>query len=309
MRRLICSTSAVFVLLSTTILTMSAQAPEQMTFATPQEAATTLLQALKNNPDKLQAIFGPSSAKVLSSGDPIQDKHDRELLVVALEQSWRWAPRGANARELVVGHEAWPFPIPLVKKGRGWRFDTAAGEVEVLARRVGRNELRAIQICRAYVLVQGEYALEGHDGKRAGLYAQKVRSEPGRQDGLYWAAKPGEKPSPLGDLAAQAAAEGYDRQKEPAAAFHGYFFRILTAQGPAARGGAKSYVVNGEMSGGFALGAYPASYRNSGVLTFIVNQDGVVFEKDLGKETTKLASEMNEYNPDKSWRRAKSPSN
>jgi hypothetical protein len=307
MRILICSISAAFLLLSATIVT-ARQAPEQMTFATPQEAATAVLQAAKaKDVDKLKAIFGANAAKVLSSGDPIQDKRDLEVFVAALDQSWRWVQRGANRRELIVGNEAWPFPIPLVKKGTAWRFDTAAGESEVLARRVGRNELRAIEICQRYVRVQQEYAGEGHDGKPAGLYAQKIRSEPGRQDGLYWSTKPGKKPSPVGDLAAEAAAEGYDREKEPTAPFHGYFFRILTAQGTAARGGARSYIVNGEMSKGFALVAYPASHKNSGVMTFIVNQDGAVFEKDLGRETTKLAIELKEFNPDKTWRRVRSP--
>ncbi len=304
MRILIRRALAALFWLTTTISAASAQAPAQTNFSTPTEAATTLLEALKaNDLDKLRAIFGPNAAKVLSSGDPTQDKHDREVLVIALEQSWRWVPRGANARELVVGHEGWPFPFPLVKQGKAWRFDTPAGELEVLARRIGRNELRVIQICQAYVRVQREYASEGHDGKPAGLYAQKIRSEPGRQDGLYWSSKPGEKLSPLGDLAAQAAAEGYDREKEPSAPFHGYFFRILTAQGAAARGAAKSYIVRGDMSEGFALVAYPANYGNSGVMTFIVNQDGIVFERDLGKETAKLAGEIKDYNPARSWRK------
>ncbi len=305
MSRLTCRAIATFLWLAITISVTSAQTATG-NFATPKEAAITLLQALKaNDTDRMRAIFGPNAAKVLSSGDPVQDKHDRELMVVAMEQSWRWVARGANTRELVIGHEAWPVPIPLVKRGNAWRFDTAAGALEVLARRVGRNELKVIQLCRAYVGVQREYASQGHDGKKAGLFAQKFRSDPGRQDGLYWSVAPGEKPSPLGDLVAQAALEGYDREKESSAPLHGYFFRILRAQGAAARGGAKSYVINGDMSEGFALVAFPANYRNSGVMTFIVNQDGVVFERDLGTETAKIAGEMGEYDPIRSWRKAR----
>lgn len=306
MRNLIHRAIASLIWLAITISAAASQATAQLEFATPNEAATTFLQALKTNDlDKLREIFGPGAASVLSSGDPTQDKHDREVALVAMEQKWLWLSISsrASAKQLLLGIDAWPFPIPLVKKGRGWRFDTAAGEREVLARRIGRNELAVIKICQAYVRAQIAYASQGHDGKPAGMYAQKIRSEAGRQDGLYWSVKDGEQRSPLGDLAAQAASEGYDREKEPLKPFHGYFFRLLTAQGPAARGGARNYIVEGNMFGGFAAVAYPAEYKNSGVMTFIVNQDGIVFEKDLGKETAKLAGEMKEYNPDKSWRK------
>ena len=293
-------TGAIFMLL---VSVASAQT-QQETFATPNEAASALLQSLKSHDlERLRAIFGPDAAQVISSGDPVQDKHDRELLTVAMEQSWRWVQRGGNARELIVGHESWPFPIPLMRQQEGWRFDTKAGGQEVLARRVGRNELAVIKICQAYVNAQNSYASEGHDGKGPGIYAQKIRSEPGRQDGLYWTVMAGEKLSPIGDLAAQAEAEGYDRVKNPTAPIHGYYFRILTGQGAAARGGAKSYIIGGDMSQGFALLAYPASYRISGVMTFMINQDAVVYEKDLGQETARLASETKEFNPDKSWRK------
>ena len=210
----------------------------------------------------------------------------------------------------MIGDEQWPFPIPLVKVGGGWEFDTDAGRDEILSRRIGRNELQVIDLCRAYVLMQEEYASQPRDGKVAGLYAQKLRSAPGRQDGLYWKVGPEERTSPLGDLVAQAAAEGYDEDKSPSQQpFSGYHFRVLTAQGPAAKGGARSYIVNGEMSGGFALIAYPADYGQGGIMTFIVNQDGVVYQKDLGEDTPKAAPTLDAFNPDDTWTEVKVPTN
>ncbi len=300
---LICRTLVAFLGLALLVPQTDAQAAVQMTFATPEEAAAELLQALEaNDIDKLLAIFGPG-AQDFSSGDPTLDRHDREVVALAMQQSWRWVPRGANAKELVIGDEGWPFPVPLAKKGSGWQFDTDAGKEEVLARRIGRNELKVIDLCRGYVRAQQAYASQPHDDKPAGLYAQKIRSTADRQDGLYWSAKPGELPSPLGDLAAEAAAEGYDRENNPSAPFWGYHFRILTAQGKSAPGGAKNYIVDGAMSGGFALVAYPAKYGYSGVITFIVSQDGVVYETDLGEETAKLAGQVKDYNPDENWRK------
>ena len=285
-----------------------AQAQMQTRFATPEAAATTLLEALKaDDKARLLGIFGPDAQQALSSGDPILDRHDREVVALAMQQSWKWMPRGTNKKELVIGDEAWPFAVPLVKTVNGWEFDTEAGKVEVLARRIGRNELAVINLCRAYVLVQQKYASQPHDGKPAGLYAQKIRSTPGRQDGLYWSVKPGELPSPLGDLAASAAAEGYDTQGSEPVPFWGYHFRIIAAQGKSTPGGAKSYLVNGDMSDGFALIAYPAKHKNSGVMTFIVNQSGVVYEKDLGPETSEIARNVKEYNPDKSWKKVRIP--
>jgi Protein of unknown function (DUF2950) len=302
MRFLIHHVVTVWLVLVAMISMAGAQAPAQLTFPTPEAAATALLQALKTDDmDKLEAIFGPSG-RDFASGDPVADRRDREVIALALQQSWRWASRGSNKKQLVIGDEAWPFPIPLAKKGSGWQFDTEAGKEEVAARRIGANELAVIQLCRAYVPIQKAYASREHDGKPAGIFAQKFQSTPGRQDGLYWKPKPGEPKSPLGDLAAQAAAEGYDREKTPTAPFLGYYFRILTAQGSAVPGGARSYVVDGDMSGGFALLAFPAKYDHSGVMTFIVNQNGVVYEKDLGPETSKLAGALTEYNPDKTWK-------
>jgi hypothetical protein len=284
------------------------KAPAQARFATPDEAATALLQGLKaESPEKLRAIFGRDAMEAAASGDPVSDRHDREVVALAMEQSWRWAPRGSDSQELIVGDEQWPFPAPLVKKGSEWQFDSKAGQEEVLARRIGRNEMAIIDLCRSYVDMQKDYASQPHDGKPAGLFAQKIRSTPGRQDGLYWPAKPGERPSPLGDLAAEAAAEGYDPNKPASSPFWGYHFRILTAQGDAAPGGKKSYVANGEMSGGFALLAFPAQYASSGVMSFMVNQDGVVYEKDLAKSTPSPATSIREYNPDGSWARSRVP--
>jgi hypothetical protein len=284
------------------------KAPSQATFATPDEAAEALHQAFKTQDmEKMQAIFGREAMAAVDSGDPVSDRQYREVIALAMEQSWRWAPHGEDAKELIIGDEQWPFPAPLVKAGNGWQFDSEEAKDEVLARKIGRNELGTIDLCRAYVDMQREYAGQPHDGKPAGLFAQRIRSSPGRQDGLYWQVKPGERPSPLGDLVAEAETTGYDKDKMESAPFLGYHFRILAAQGPAAPGGKKSYVVNGDMSGGFALVAYPAKYAFSGVMTFVVNQDGIVYQKDLGEDTATQALRLAEYNPDESWTAVKVP--
>ena len=280
----------------------------QAKFATPEDAAAALYQALKaENREKMQAIFGREWMEAAASGDPVSDQHDREVGALAMEQSWSWAPHGENTKELIIGDEQWPFPVPLVKIGNEWQFDSETGKEEVLARRIGRNELRIIDVCRAYVGMQREYASQPHDGKPAGLFAQRLHSSPDHQDGLYWQVKRGERPSPLGDLVAEAEAEGYDQNKPESSPFRGYRFRILTAQGPAAAGGKKSYVVNGDMTGGFALLAYPAKYAFSGVMTFMVSQDGIVYQKDLGKDTATQAPRLAEYNPDESWTAVREP--
>jgi hypothetical protein len=273
-------------------------------FATAEEAVKSVIKAAKaNNRAQLLEIFGADAEDLFSSGDKIADRRARQLILVALNEKWSLSSQGSNAKTLVIGNEEWPYPIPLVKDKGGWSFDTPAGREEILYRRVGRNELSTIKACRVYVQAQKEYAQKTHDGKTAGLYAQKLSSDPGKQDGLFWKSGPGEELSPLGEFAAQASSEGYSRAESGPTPFHGYLFRLLTAQGPAASGGAKSYISNGEMKGGFALIAYPAEYRNSGVTAFIINQDGVVYEKDLGEQTTKVAAQISEYNPDKSWRK------
>jgi len=280
----------------------------QTKFASPQEAAVALQEALKaGTPEKLQAIFGREWVKAAGSGDPVSDQHDREVVALAMEQPWHWEPINENTQELIIGDEQWPFPAPLVKVGNQWQFDSKKGKEEILARRIGRNELRIIDVCRAYAKMQREYAGQPHDGRPAGLFAQRIRSSPGRQDGLYWKKKVGEKRSPLDELVAAAVAEGYDLNKSESAPFYGYYIRMLTAQGPAAPGGKKSYVVKGDMSGGFALIAYPAKYASSGVMTFVVGPDGVVYQKDLGKDTAAKALRLQEYNPDKSWAAVPAP--
>jgi hypothetical protein len=275
----------------------------QKAFASPESAVEALAAAAtKGDTAEMLAIFGPEGQEILTSGDPVADRMNRQVFLVALGEQWKLEDKEKNSKELIAGDEQWPFPIPLVKERGGWRFDTAAGKQEVLARRIGRNELSAIGVCRTYVVAQKQYASEGHDGKPAGRFAQKVKSSPGKHDGLYWATTgPDEKASPLGEFAAMAASEGYSTSSTEIRPFRGYFFRILTEQGEDAPGGARSYIVNGEMTDGFALIAYPAEYRNSGIMTFIVNQDGVVYETDFGLETLKIAGEITAYNPDETF--------
>lgn len=274
---------------------------QQARFATPERAVEALTAAAKaaDTPAML-SIFGPQGRDILSSGDAVADARARDVFVIAAAQKWSLDKTDPNRRELVIGNEEWPFPIPLVRDDQGWRFDTDAGKKEVRARRIGRNELSAIGICETYVIAQKQYAAEGRDGAPAGRYASKIRSTPGRHDGLYWPTQPGERLSPLGDLAAQASSEGYTKADTPTQGprpFRGYYFRILTRQGPTAPGGAKDYVVDGQMTAGYALIAYPVEYGNSGVMTFIVNQDGVVREADLGPDTAKVAGAITEYDP------------
>ncbi len=282
----------------------AAQAAQQRTFGSPEDAVKALVETVKaGNLDQLLSIFGADGRELIASSDPATARENRDVFTVAVGEQWRLADEGPNRKTLVIGNEDWPFPVPLVKEASGWRFDTAAGKEEVLARRIGRNELTVIETSRAYVTAQRRYAQQGHDGKPAGVYATKFLSDPGKENGLYWPTAKGQKRSPLGDLVAQAAEEGRpvggDRaQPSP---FHGYYFKILTAQGAAASGGAKSYVVKGDMSGGFALIAWPAQYDATGVMTFLVNQDGIVLEKDLGPGTDAAARKITSYNPDASW--------
>jgi hypothetical protein len=285
-----------------------APAPDRTCFATPDEAAKALLKGLKtDNIEELKAIFGPTVDKDLYSGDPVSDRHDREVIAIAMTQSFRWNALGSDRMELVIGDEQWPHPVPLVKVRGGWQFDTDAGVDEIISRRIGRNELWVIDVCRDYVAMQKAYASQPRDGKIAGLYAAKFRSSPGRQDGLYWPVGDEETPSPLGDLVAEELAGGYDESRSASDPLWGYRFRILTAQGAAAKGGAMSYIVDGELSGGFGLIAFPAAYGRGGIMTFMVNQDGVVYQKDLGEDTLKIAAGLNEYNPDGTWAEVKKP--
>ena len=292
---------------------LSAQMKQPTAFPTPEAAARALAHAAKaEGMDELLAIFGTGGEKVLASSDPVTARRNRETFAVAFAEEWRVQDLAAGRKELVIGHESWPFPVPLVKTTRGWMFDVVAGKEEILDRRIGRNELAAIETCRTYVRVQYAYASTGHDGKPAGLYAQKFASDTGTQNGLYWAATAGQPRSPLGDLIAKAADDGQARDTTATTSaartpFHGYYFRILSAQGAAASGGAKNYVDGGDMRGGFALVAWPAEYDASGVMTFVVNQDGVVFEKDLGPETSTKAPTLTRFDPDLTWHTAFHP--
>ena len=284
---------------------VAGQPATQPAFATPEEAVKSLVDIVKaENLDALLALFGPDGRELIASSDPATARMNRRVFAVAFKEQWHLEDVAPDRKTLVIGNEQWAFPVPLAKGADGWRFDTAAGKEEVLARRIGRNELDAIATVRAYVTAQRRYAQQGHDGKPSGVHATKFQSDPGKQNGLYWPTSHGQKLSPLGDMVAQAAEEqrpvGVDRTKPTP--FHGYYFKILTGQGAAASGGAKSYVVKGEMSGGFALVAWPAQYDATGVMTFIVNQDGIVQERDLGAQTDAIARKLTVYNPDASWR-------
>lgn len=285
------------------LLVGSATAADQPTFKTPEQAIRALADAArKNDAEKIQAILGPDSEDVVESGDPVADEAARKRFVAAVGQRVRVEKADDTHSVVVLGRDDWPFPIPLVKDGDAWRFDTAAGRDELINRRVGQNELDAIATLRAYVEAQREYAAGDHGGGK-GVYAQKVRSSAGQQDGLYWAEGDGKGRSPLGPLFAEADAEGY-KPAEPGDAprpFHGYLFRILTTQGANAPGGAKSWITDGKMTGGFGMVAWPAEYGVSGVQTFLVNQQGIVFQKDLGEKTDATARAMTAYDPDASW--------
>lgn len=283
-----------------------AAATQQKSFSSAEDAVKALVTAAKNNDNnELLAIFGPAAKELIFSGDAVADKQRRERFINAYDEKNQLLQKG-NDIVLVIGKNDWPFPIPLMKKSDSWVFDTERGKDEILNRRIGQNELFTIQACLAIVDAQREYAM--NDGSRNGLpeYAQKFVSDPGKKNGLYWEVKQGEPVSPLGPIMTQGRSE--DDQGKPSATpspYHGYYYRILTAQGKAAPGGAYSYVVNGKMIGGFAVIAYPAEYGNSGVMTFIVNYDGKVFQKNLGQNTAVIAKNMKEYNPDSTWAPAK----
>jgi hypothetical protein len=286
------------------VLASCRRGPEYRPDATPEEAVNALGAAVKAEKlDEVVAIFGPEGQALVESSDPATARRNQQVFTAAVRERWHLEEQGADTRVLVIGNEDWPFPVPLVRDGGRWRFDTAAGREEVIARRIGRNELAAILISRTYVAAQRLYARRSHDGQPAGLYAAAFRSDPGRENGLYWPAEGGRRHSPLGALVATAAADGHRPANETAqpSPFYGYYFRILTAQGADAPGGAKDYLTNGQLSGGFALVAWPAEYDVTGVMTFIVNQEGVVREKDLGPGTGDAARAMTAYNPDASW--------
>ena len=281
-----------------------AAAASQKTFATPAAAVDALIAANRGNHlRKLLAILGPEGAKLIHSGDPVADRRGRRLFVAAYDRSPQTGARRRRKAILIVGADEWPLPIPLVREHARWRFDTKAGADEILNRRIGRNELSVIEVCRAYVAAQREYAAKNLGPGGAAEYAQHFMSKIGQRDGLYWPVKAGEQESPLGPLIARARAAGY-RPGTPhpkPRPYYGYYFHILTQQGQNAPGGARNYVVNDHMTGGFALIAYPATYGDSGIMTFIVNQDGIVYQKNLGPDTQAHRRQITQYDPDGSW--------
>ncbi len=276
---------------------------KQRGFDTPEDATVALVDAVKAGDRKaVLEILGPEGATLVSSGDAVADKNVAKRFAAEYDQAHRLVGGGGKV-VLYLGPDDFRFPIPLVPEGITWRFDTRAGKEEILNRRIGRNELAAIQVCLAYVDAQREYYSEDRNADGLREYAQRFASMPGKHDGLYWETKPGETPSPLGPLVTSARAEGYGpRRGSRAAPYHGYSYRILTGLGPDAPGGAYSYLAHGRMIGGFALVAFPAQYGVSGVMTFIVNHDGVVYQRDLGPKTASVARAMKWFNPDPGWK-------
>jgi len=291
---------ALAILLSTACLSQARPA-DGKTFASPGDAVLALYNAAKSQDNQaLSSIFGSHANELLHTGDDVADRNMAENFVLRYEEMHRLVIEPDNKATLYIGAENWPFPIPIVKDASGaWVFDSEAGEKEVLYRRVGRNENDAIEILHSLVDAQLEYASASRDGAPAGTYAMKFISDEGKHNGLYWKTTESETPSPIGQLLAEAAMEGYDVKQGHATPFHGYYFRMLSKQGVGA--GAKNYVVNGKQTGGFAFAAYPAEYRNSGVMTFIVNKNGTIYEKDLGEKTEELAAAMQAYSPDSTW--------
>jgi hypothetical protein len=291
------------VLIASLVACNKSTKPSYREFASPNDAGNGLLQAAKSGDQNAAlAIFGPNSTEIISSGDAVQDKVAVNTFVKGYEEMHRWRKMPDGTQVLLIGAQNFPFPIPLKKNGGGkWFFDTTAGKEEILSRRIGRNELAVIDICGTLADAQADYYSRRRDDGSAKQYARKFFSDAGKQDGLYWDSPQGQLKSPLGPLLVYATAEGYSTKPDAHAPFHGYYFRMLTKQGTHAPGGAKDYVVDGRVVGGFAFVAYPAEYGSSGVMTFIINQDGVLLQKDLGKTTTAQATAMSEFNPDASW--------
>jgi len=275
----------------------------QQTFPTPDAASAALVDASRSDDTvALARILGPGGPELVSSGDPVADRNNRSWFVQAYDQHYDLAPNGDGSETLELGDSRWPMPIPLVKTNDGaWRFDTTAGHDEILNRRIGKNELAAIQVCRAIVDAQQEYAMTDPDHDGIPAYAERFASHPGKKDGLYWPAAANEPRSPLGQLFATAADDGYGSTTQsaigPRRPYHGYFYRMLKSQGPGAPDGARDYRVDGHLIGGFAAVAWPAKYGDSGVMTFIVNQDGVIYQRNFGDNTDSIARAMSEYDP------------
>jgi Protein of unknown function (DUF2950) len=296
------------VLLALTALALPqayAQADGQRTFSSSKEAVDGLIQAVRDGTNStLLAVLGPGTGAIISTSDAVADETTRNQFLASYDVKHSLTGSAPNQLSLNVGQEGWPFPIPLVHANDKWYWDGAAGKEEILYRRIGSNELAVINVCKGVVAAQHDYAADGHDGLPAGIFAQRLVSERGKQNGLYWQVGEAENPSPAGPLLAQASADGYGGTAM-GSPYHGYYFRILKAQGANAKGGAKSYIVDGKMTGGFALIAYPADYRSSGVMAFLVNEHGAIYQKDLGEKTADVVQQITEYNPDKSWKAVK----
>jgi hypothetical protein len=279
---------------------------EPKAFASAQDAVDTLVQAMRTHDmEQLKAIVGSEGTELVESGDEVADQQNRQEFLRLYDEKHGLTTNGDGSVTLCLGNLDWPFPLPLVANGQNWAFDVASGKEEVINRRVGRNELSAVQVCQAIADAQREYALRDPNNDGVHEYAQRFWSEPNKRNGLYWPTAEGEQPSPLGELAAEASEEGYTRDPNASGPrpYHGYCYRILKSQGPSAAAGALDYVVKGKMILGFAVVAYPAEYDNSGVMTFIINQDGVVYQKDLGEKTEKLAREMTAFDPGEGWQK------
>ena len=293
--------ATIFVVITACQFALAATPAKQKSFASPEEAVKAALAAAKKNDDKeLLAIFGAQAKDLMFSGDAVADKQRRERFLAAYDEKNTLVSEG-ESRIITVGNDAWPFPIPLIKVSGGWQYDTEAGREEIENRRIGINEIQALATLHAVVDAQREYFAGRHDG-RTGVYAKRVISSKGKQDGLYWPTPEGKKPSPLGPLIGEATAEGYSTDNTEPKPFHGYYYRVLTAQGPNASGGAKSYLdAKGVMTKGFAMVAWPAKHGNSGLMTFLVDHKGIVFQKDLGEQTSAAAGAITAFDPDDTW--------
>lgn len=275
-----------------------AQPAGQKTFSSPDEASRALIRAVQSgNEEELLEIFGTDGKEIISSGDQVEDQKSRDAFAEKYQRMNRLVAEPDGTVRLYVGAENWPMPIPLVNRKNAWYFDTSAGKEEILFRRIGRNEIATIRVLQELVAAQKEYYAKIHDDP-VKQYAQKFVSDEGKHNGLYWNASNRENESPIGPLVAYASSEGYAKKLSP---FQGYYFRVLMGQGKHASGGAKNYIVNGKMTRGFAFLAYPAEYGNSGIMTFVINQDGTLYQKDLGRDTAKLAERLSQYDPDKTW--------
>lgn len=285
-----------------TVQAASSELSTPVSFATPEDAVAALIAAgEREDTQALQSLLGPGTEELLSSGDPVQDRRAREAFTARYRAYHELDAGSPDELVLLVGEDRWPLPIPLVRRAGRWSWDGAAGARELILRRIGADELHTISVMKGFVAAQNDYASVGHDGGPPGVYAQKLRSGSGKQDGLYWEVPAGASPSPAGPLLAAATSEGYTVSGSLATPYHGYLFRMLTSQGTSANGGARDYLTNGKLTGGFALIGYPASYGASGVMTFIVNQDGVVWQRDLGKDTAAAATAITAFDPDQSW--------